>query len=139
MSSIDHKQVYDAFAPLVTTFAANQSPELPVGYPGLTFEPPSEGLWLELSADANGGEDYGIADGGPADVMGFFRVRVCNRPGQGINAAAVIAEALIDEIPKGTAIGPARIYQVPRLNGPITDDNKIMHLVTFRYRGTRYV
>lgn len=137
MTTMDHEAVYDAFAPLVTTFASTNS--VPVAYPGLHFDPPSEGPWLELSADANdNGEDYGIGDGGPANVLGFFRVRVCNRPGNGINAAAALAESLIADIPKGTEIGPARIYQVPRLTGPVTDDTKLMHTVTWRYRGTRY-
>lgn len=137
MSYVDHEAIYDAFAPKVTAFANGYSPALPVAYPGLTFETPSEGAWLEIVSVRNGGEEYGMGNYGPADVMGFYRVNVCTRPGQGINTGAAIAEALADAIRKGTEIGPARIYQMPRISGPIQDDNRVMQPVTFRYRGTR--
>ena len=132
---MNHRDVYDAFAPLVTDFASAQS--LKVAYQGLNFDPPSEGLWLELRDFRNGGMDYGMSDFGPATVMGFFRVLVNSRPGFGINSGTDIAELLVSEIPKGTEIGPARIERTPEIGGPIEDDSVIMQPVTFRYRGTR--
>lgn len=124
-------EIYNALAPLVTTFAAAQS--VPVAYPGITFEPPTTGEWLELLMFWNGNEEYGMAAAGPAVARGFARVLVHSRPGQGINDAAALAEALIDAIPKGTQIGPALVERTPAMTGPITDGARIFHTITFRW------
>lgn len=130
--------IYNAFAPLVTTFANGYSPALPVSCPGLNFDPPSEGRWLELQWIRAGLEEYGIGNRGPASVNGSFRVMVNARPGHSVTTATDIADALVLHIEKGTQIGPARIHQTPFVTGPITDDNVVMHMVTFRYRAVRF-
>lgn len=128
--------IYNAFAPLVTAFAASYSPELEVAYPDLPFTPPDAGAWLEIVTSWNEGENYGWSDDGPTVEMGFFRVIVCYRSGVGIVAAQTIAEAVRSAIPKGTEFGGARAYRKPSISGRIQDDDKSMVPVTVWWRAT---
>ena len=128
--------MYIEFCELVAQFATSRS--LPVLYMGRPSGavPPDSGRWLEVRLYRNENIEYGVADDGPAPAQGFFRVLVCDRPGQSVVAATEDAEALSQAIPKGTAIGDAFIERRPGIGGPIEDDDRVLHPVTFRYRTT---
>lgn len=129
--------IYNAMATAVAGFAQQHaSPELRVAYPGLHFDPPDSGIWLELRWFQNGSDEYGIANDGPSVPRGFFRLIVCQRPGA-INEAVGLAEAIISNWSKGTYIGPARIDETPSLGGPVEEPNRVSHPVTIRYWASR--
>ncbi len=129
--------IYNAFAPLVTTFAAGLSPALPVAYPNLNFDPPSEGMWLDFRTFWNGNENYGMSDSGPSIERGFFRIIVNAPAGSGQSAAQAVAELIATAFPKGTTFNVARTDRAPEITGPIQDDPWLMIPVTIYWRATR--
>ncbi|MBN49988.1 MAG: hypothetical protein CMN85_10635 [Spongiibacteraceae bacterium] len=127
--------IYNAFAPLVTAFAGGYSPAIPVAYPGVSFDPPDEGNWLELVPVWNQGENYGLADEGPTVERGFFRILVSYRTG--FVSAQTLAEEVVSAFGKGTTFGGALVYESPSITGPVQSDEKTMLSVTIRWRATR--
>lgn len=130
--------IYDAFAPLVTAFANSKSPALEVGYPGNHFDPPDSGEWIEIIANWNGSENYGLPDAGPTHLTGFFRLIVGARPSpNAMMTAQKLAEELVAEFAKGTTFGGALVYQAPSIGGPIQEDARLEIPVTVRWRAVR--
>lgn len=130
--------IYNAIAPLVTAFAAAQSPALPVAYPGLPLDPtPDDGIWLDFRVFWNDGEELGWDDSGMTVERGFFRVIVCSQPGEGIVASQQIAELLVAEFAKGTEFSTARVDRSPTIGGPIVESDRVMIPVTVWWRATR--
>lgn len=130
-----HQVIYDDFCRKVSDFAGTKN--LFVAYPGIKFDPPKSGPWLEIIWAQNGTEEVTMGDEDSAVLIGFFRALVNDRPGS-IAPASAIARSLASTIPKGTAIGNAFITRQPEITGPVTDsgNNIVMTTVTFRYQST---
>lgn len=127
-------QIFDDFAQLVTAFAAQSSPPIPVSYPAIPFTPPADALWLELTWVPNRSTEYGMDDEGPTLMQGLAQVSVCYRPGAGILGGLGVAEALINALPKGTIFGDARTEGRAWVSGVIEDPDRIAHPVTIPWR-----
>lgn len=105
---------YNAFAPMVTAFAAGQSPALEVAYPGIHFDPPDNALWMEILAPVhNKTHGYSLEDDGAKVKTGFYRVLVSYPPGINYMDALQVAEQLANEFPKGTVFDGARMDKPP--------------------------
>lgn len=128
--------IYDAFALKVDTFAAQFSPPLPVSYPGVGFDPPASGSWLEVQWFPNKPENYGLANDGPTLLQGFAQLSVCQRPGGGIVSGLELVDLVIEAFPKGTVLhGGIKIYERPGVSQVIQDPARLAYPVTMRWRG----
>lgn len=125
--------VYDAFAELVTAFAVTEA--LPCSYPGVGFDPPTAGLWLELQWFPNETQNYGTGDDGPALLQGFAQLSACDRPGRGLAPGAALADRVIAAFSKGTTFAGVRVYRKPWVNSVIADPERVMQPVTIPFRG----
>lgn len=125
--------IYDAFATKVGEFAAAVG--LQCAFPGVPFEPPASGAWLELQWFPNQTQNYGIADDGPSLLQGFGQLSVCYRPGAGIMAGTARTDQIIAAFSKGTTFAGARVYRKPWTNSIIQDPERVMHPVTIMWRG----
>lgn len=124
---------YDAFALQAGAFAAARA--LPVSFPGLKFDPPDEGQWLEVSWVPGPTQNYGLADNGPSLLQGLAQVSVCERPGAGIARLAELADEVIAAFAKGTEFDTVRVYRRPYQSGAITDPARVMVPVTIMWQG----
>lgn len=127
------KAIYDAFAAHVTALGAELG--LPVAYPGVGFEPPSAGAWLELAWFPNETQNYGVADDGPSLLQGFGQVQVCYRPGTGILDGLGLADRVIAWFAKGTELAGVRVYRKPSVSSVLETPQRIAHPVTVWWRG----
>ena len=130
--------IYQAFCTKVAAFAASQSPELTVAWPGIQFDPPQTGNWLEVSWFPGPSRNYGIADEGPTELIGMGQVSVLSRPGEGIDPALALVDALIADLPKGTQLDSVRVETQPWASTTVTGDDRLSVPVTIRYRGIVY-
>lgn len=129
-----NSSIYDAFATQVATFAAGSSPALPVAYPGVHFDSPAAGYWLELAWFPNETQNYGLGNDGPSLMQGFGQIAVCHRPGSGVMGGLAIADSVINAFRKGTAIGSAKVEREPWVSAVVIDGDKVMHPVTVRWK-----
>ncbi len=125
--------IYDAFAALVGAFAVAEG--LECSYPGVTFDPPSNGAWLELQWFPNQTQNYGMGDAGPSLLQGFAQLSACHRPGQGLAPGTTITDKIIAAFGKGTTFAGVRVYRKPWVNSIISDPERMMHPVTIPWRG----
>ncbi|OEZ02318.1 MULTISPECIES: phage tail terminator-like protein [Stenotrophomonas] len=128
-------EIYEAFAALVTQFAAEQ--DLPCSYPGLTFTPPTgkDARWLELQWFQNRTQNYGLDNDGPSLLQGFGQLSACYRPGKGIVVGTAITDQVIAAFRKGTTFAGMSVYEKPSTSSIIQDPERILHPVTIRWRG----
>lgn len=131
------KALFLAFCAKIEAFALLHS--VPVAYPGVSFTPPPSGLWLEVLAFWNGGDDLGMAARSNAYDQGFFRVLVCSGTGQGFGPVMDMAELLRAQFPIDTRFGGARTERTPTLSGPTIDTQRKVGFVgvTIRWRAVR--
>jgi hypothetical protein len=128
--------IYDAFAIKVGTFAAQFSPAMPASYPGIGFDPPSAGMWLECQWFPNETQNYGIGNEGPSLLQGFGQLSVCYRPGGGIVPGLAVADLIIAAFGKGTVLYEGiKVYRKPWTSSVIQDPERVMHPVTIPWRG----
>lgn len=128
--------IYDDFCDKLSAFAGSMSPALPVAFPGVGFNPPSTGYWLELNWIPNQTVNYGLAADAPVLLQGMAQVNVCWRPGPGILGGMALAGQVIAAFPKGTVIGnTVRIYRKGWVGGDIPDPERVMLPVTLMWRG----
>lgn len=125
-------EFYDEFATLLTTFAAARS--LPVSFPGVHFNSPDEGTWLEATWIPNRPLNYGMSDDGPTLLQGFAQVSVCYRPGTGIVDGQQLAGEVVAAFGKGVRFGDARVYERPAISSAIEDPERIAVPVTILWR-----
>jgi hypothetical protein len=128
--------LFDAFATLVTAFAAQSSPPLTVAYPNISFTPPDSGQWLELQFFPNETRNAVMGDDGPSDHVGFFQLGCCERPGIGLSSVATLAGLVIAAFPKGTEFSVGRLDRKPWISSVLEDDARVMLPVTIPYRAT---
>lgn len=128
--------IYQAFCTLVSAFADDKS--LTVAWPGMHFDPPASGQWLEVSWFPGPSRNYGTANEGPTEITGMGQVSVLSRPGQGIDPAMQLVDALIAALPKGTILDAARVETQPWASTTVVGDDRLSIPVTIRYRGLIY-
>lgn len=126
--------VFDAFCGLMNTFAVQSSPPFQVAYPDVHFDPPDDGMWLEVRYFPNESDNYGIADDGGTVHKGFFQVGVCYRSGSGLVAPLTLVGSVIAEFSKGTILGPCRVDREPWASAVLSMDDKLIVPVTIPYR-----
>lgn len=127
--------IYNDFALKVLAFAAEFSPGMRAGFPGVNFTPPSTGSWLEVRWFPNETQNYGLANDAPALMQGFGQVSVCYRPGGGIVAGLALAKLVIDAFPKGTIFEDVRVYRKPWVSSVLEQPQMVMHPVSIPWRG----
>lgn len=125
--------IYDAFASLVTAFATAEA--VPCSYPGVGFDPPDSGTWLELQWFPNETQNYGTADTDSSLLQGFAQLSACHRPGSGLAPGNLLADSIIAAFGKGMTFAEVRVYRKPWVNSVITDPERIMHPVTIMWQG----
>lgn len=128
--------IYDDFCTKLSAFAAGVSPALGVAFPGIGFEPPSDGFWLEARWIPNETANYGTANDAPSLMQGLAQVNVCYRPGGGIVDGLALAGEVIAAFGKGTVFDDSvRVYRKPWVADVIEDPERVMHPVTIPWRG----
>lgn len=127
--------IYDEFATRVGAFAAQFSPALPTSYPGIGFDPPAGGTWLEVRWFPNETQNYGLADDAPALMQGFGQVSVCCTPGAGIVPSLAVVKQLIAYFPKGAEFDVVRVDRKPWASSVLEAANRIEIPVTIPWRG----
>lgn len=128
------QQIYQAMIDRLNTFIATLSPVPTVKYPGVEFDPPATGRWLEVAFFPNRGEDYALAETDePRDYRGFLQVTVAERRGGGIPGGLALAGQIETEFARGTSISPARVSEAPYLSAVIELTDRNLYPLTIRY------
>lgn len=115
--------------------AFDSSPAIPVAWPGIEFDSPSEGTWLEARLFPNEPRDLAWGDDSCHDMFGFFQINVYYRPGVGQVSPSQIADDLIAFFPKGLVLGPVRVRKRAWQSPAVTDEDKLFIPVTIPWRG----
>lgn len=126
-----NNDIADAFKAILATFATAQG--IPVAWPGVVFEPPATGSWLEMAWFPN--ETVNLTFGDGSQYRGFGQVSCCCRPGGGDGIALALADAVIAAFPKGTQLGIARVERKPWASSELSAPDRIAVPVTVRYQG----
>jgi len=111
--------------------------QIPVSKPGVNFNSPSSGYWLEPSLSPNEPDDLAWGNDSCHERIGFFQVNVNYRPGQpGQEGASEVADAIIAHFPKGLELGPVRVRKSAWQSPAVTDDGSRLFIpVTIPWRG----
>lgn len=111
------------------------SPALPIAWPGVNFNPPDEGMWLEAKLFPNEPTDPVWNADGCYNARGFFQVLVFYRPGVGQVQPSEIADLIIAHFPKASYLGPVRVLKTPWQSPSVTDGDKLFIPITIPYSG----
>lgn len=130
---MSNSSVYDEFCTKVSALAAGLS--LQASFPGVGFDTPAAGAWLEVRWLPNETQNYGLSDDAPSLVQGLGQITVCYRPGDGIVSGIALVDAVIAAFPKGTVIEDVRVYRKPWASSVIVEPDYVMHPVTIAWRG----
>lgn len=79
---------------------------VPVAWPGIDFDPPNEGAWIEATLFENDPVDLAIANNGTVLDRGILQLAACGRPGAGFMDLDDLARRIQAAFPKGTKITP---------------------------------
>lgn len=120
------------------------SPPLPVAWPGIPFEPPATGMWLEARHFPGEPVDLIWDNDTQQNSMGFFQVSVFWRPGTNTGqnsqlAASEIADLVIAHFPKGLNIDAMKVRKGPWQSTAVNLPGKSFIPVTIPYRGLEAV
>lgn len=125
-------EAYDDFATQVTAFAAG----VPVAYPGVPFQVPSNGLWLAIDWVPNRPLNYGLANDGPSLERGLAIVTVNAEPGVGTVPVLRMAERVRQAFGKGTRFGGVKVYSKPAIQVLPAEPHRIAAVVTAQWHGS---
>ena len=117
------------------THMASLVTSLPIAWPGVSFTPPSSGMWFEVRHFPNEPDHFGYGDDAKQDYRGFLQVSVFTADKAGLITPTEEAEKIVAHFAKGTALGPVVVRKTPYLSPPIPEDNHIQIPVTCPYRG----
>ena len=127
-------QIQEAIFQQAGAYAANAG--VPISYPGVNFDQPDSGLWLELVFLPNDYAGSQINTAGATLARGIFRINACDSRKIGINEATANAEAVKTAFPIRTnIIDQVSVSKVPVLGMPMIDDGVIRIPVTIEYHG----
>ncbi len=125
-------EAYDDFATQVTAFADG----VPVAYPGVSFQVPSDGLWLAIDWVPNRPLNYGIANDGPSLERGLAVITVSAEPGAGIMPVLQMAERVRQAFGKGTRFGAVKVYSKPAIQVLPSEPHRLAVVVTAQWHGS---
>ena len=108
---------------------------LPIAWPGVSFTPPSSGMWFEMRVFPNDSNSLAYEDGGKHDFRGFLQVSVFTADKAGVLKPLDQAEIIVSHFPKGLEIGPVVVRKRPDIAPPIPSDESIEIPVRISYRG----
>lgn len=106
---------------------------VPVGWSGVDFKPPPQGLWLETQLFPNEPQDPLFA-GGPIVARGFYQVLVGGRPNFGEVRMSELADLVIAAFPKASQVGPVYVSKTPWRSPLIREGAQLLIPVTIPYR-----
>jgi hypothetical protein len=108
----------------------------PIAGPAVKFTPPDSGMWLEVSFAPNSDLDNALQYDSGYIPRGIYQVTVYDRPGQGDQAAGLLAEQIQLLYAKGTAItGQIRVIERPDIMPMDAADNQFGIAVSVEYSG----
>ena len=124
---------YNEFATQVAVFAAAEG--IQVAYPGVPFDVPASGLWLEITWVPNLPLNYGIANDGPTLERGLASITVGGPSGGGTLPVIQLAEKVRQEFGKGTRWGGVKVYSKPAINVLPSEPHRVAAVVTAQWHG----
>lgn len=112
------------------------SPALPIAWPGIKFEPPATGMWLEMMYIPIEPENYSWDADGCVNARGLFQVSVFYRPGVGQIKPSAIADLIINHFHKGFFfIGNVGVNKKPWQSASVTDSDRLFIPVSIPFAG----
>jgi hypothetical protein len=107
-----------------------------IAWPGVSFTPPSSGIWLEPTFQPNTGIDSGLAPTDEVVPQGMMTVLVMSRAGSGTIGILMAAEEVKAAFPKNSVIaGMVRVQRTPTVFDIGIQDDRIGVSVTIPYSG----
>jgi|SRR5690625_1748416 len=108
----------------------------PIAWPGVDFDPPATGIWLEVVYQPNQGIDNGLSASDAVVPQGLMTVMVMDRPGRGVFAAQAVAEQVMAVYPKNhKLVGLVRIQRTPYVFELPQKDDRLGWAVSVDYSG----
>jgi len=101
------------------------NPELPIAYPDVSFSPPAEGPWLEVSLLHNTAPAFSALAAGHLR-QGILQIIVVARPGRGALPTSRIVDQVLAHFPKALRIGPAKVTAEPSAGTAMTEADRTM-------------
>lgn len=127
-------QIQEAIFEMVSVYAAGIP--LPISYPGVNFEQPNGGEWLELVFLPNDYAGSQINTNGATLPRGIFRINACDSRKEGLKDATERAEAVKAAFPiRAAIVEQVAVSKVPVLGMPMIDAGVIRIPVTIEYHG----
>lgn len=107
-----------------------------IGWQAVDFEPPSEGVWLEVFFQPNSSLDNGLAYTDQEVPRGFMTIMVMGRPAKGLDEILAASEAVKAVYPKGlTLSGLVRVIRAPSKLDIEPEPDKIGLGLSIEYSG----
>lgn len=122
-----------SFLDAMELFASDNS--LPMARPGMVFDPPDSGIWIEALSFPGEPRDPVWDNDGCSEARGFFQVAVYYRPTMGQVKPSEVADNIIEFFGKGTPLAGVRVYKKPWQSPAVTDEDKLFIPVTIPYSG----
>lgn len=126
-------QILTASCEHLNTLSFSPAPE--IAWPGVDFDPPDSGEWLEFRLFPNEPGNISWDNGAPVQMRGFGQVLVCYRPGRGEVTPSELADAVVSHFAKGTELGPVRVSRLPYRAPAVDEDGYSFIPVTIPYLG----
>jgi hypothetical protein len=127
------------FETRLNTWAAAQSPVIPVAWEGQGFAKPASDLWLEPFLIPNETMNYEVS-GVRKTHLGLFHVNCWGKTGEGMGKVRRLAQSVVDLFPLVPKVGLVSIESTPTASRPIESDPSgwvgIPVLIKYRYEAT---
>ncbi len=116
---------------------AGEAGALPIAWPNISFTPPATGKWLRVDFIPNRVDRVSIGSAEPHRLRGLMQVSVMWPLGQGTDAAADIAGAIVGLFPADLVLWDGdlrvRVVQRPAVAGAIVEEQRVMVPVTVEW------
>lgn len=114
----------------------NYSPQPDIMWPGISSDPPQQGMWLKIDFFPNRPENIAWSNDACVDTRGFIQIMVYFRPGDGVVDPTVLADAICEFFPKGLELGPVRVRKRAYQKLAVKDDASKLYIpITIPYLG----
>lgn len=95
-------------------------------WPGVLFEPPETGKYIEVSVLKNVTDQYSFTAGGPDHQQGLLQANVIWPLNQGIIGANAVADLIIAHFPKGLNLDEVKISGTGYRTSAIPDEHRLI-------------
>lgn len=99
---------------------------VPVSYPGVIFEPPSAGVWIEARLFGVPADQPWLDDASGRVVRALLQAGVCARPGAGVGQMSSTVDAVLAMFGRGVTIGPSRVVRPPWAGGIVDRGESVL-------------